>query len=466
SDRTTFDLAESIQTPISCIAFEEQHPNKDICNNLIEMLKTCCVECGDDLLQDFETLLKEYLANTHIVISCQTSKPAALSLYDKSLLQKFLGCKALQYEVDRRLSFTFKHVLVSILALLFGQQPMLIHLEFVDANLLNVIDQNSSLSVQSFPSVSGKRTRRIINSPTHVNMITLVPEWTKKLCLIIGCPTVKVVKDLYNQVTFLVVHTVNQQEVKGVTIGGQRYKFKIDDISLAGEPYPVPAISRSSFDSLVLDRYLSTHCIFNADIKDIRLNACDGCVDCKVHGSSYVDGLLINFDESVTECNSSCECAKCPEKCVNRVSQTMSKAEVQVQKTKKKGWGLFAMNHIPKGSFLGKFLGEIITDEMAQQRDIKYYNRNLSFLFDIGDQRQYCVDGTYCSNYTRYMNHSCDANVVAVNIYVDSVELPEICFFAKKVIRKGEEITLDYQNGFSLPECMCKSPKCRYKIKA
>jgi hypothetical protein len=56
-----------------------------------------------------------------------------------------------------------------------------------------------------------------------------------------------------------------------------------------------------------------------------------------------------------------------------------------------------------------------------------------------------------------YINHSCDSNTI-----LDIADDPKL--IAKKDIKSGEEITVDYtnteENGTKIP-CTCKTKKCR-----
>lgn len=53
----------------------------------------------------------------------------------------------------------------------------------------------------------------------------------------------------------------------------------------------------------------------------------------------------------------------------------------QLFKTANRGWSVRTLNDIPKGSFVCEYVGEIITDEEAEQRE------DDSFLFEL-DNRQ------------------------------------------------------------------------------
>ncbi|XP_026739602.1 histone-lysine N-methyltransferase eggless isoform X2 [Trichoplusia ni] len=64
----------------------------------------------------------------------------------------------------------------------------------------------------------------------------------------------------------------------------------------------------------------------------------------------------------IYECNSRC---KCKDTCLNRVAQHPLQLKLQVFKTENRGWGIRALNDVPKGSFLCVYAGNLLTDATA-----------------------------------------------------------------------------------------------------
>ncbi|KAI5636816.1 SET domain-containing protein [Phthorimaea operculella] len=64
----------------------------------------------------------------------------------------------------------------------------------------------------------------------------------------------------------------------------------------------------------------------------------------------------------IYECNSRC---KCKQTCLNRVAQHPLQLKLQVFKTLNRGWGIRALNDVPKGSFLCIYAGNLLTDATA-----------------------------------------------------------------------------------------------------
>ncbi|XP_068621901.1 histone-lysine N-methyltransferase eggless-like [Battus philenor] len=64
----------------------------------------------------------------------------------------------------------------------------------------------------------------------------------------------------------------------------------------------------------------------------------------------------------IYECNSRC---KCKSTCLNRVAQHPLQLKLQVFKTLNRGWGIRALNDVPKGAFLCVYAGNLLTDATA-----------------------------------------------------------------------------------------------------
>ena len=123
-----------------------------------------------------------------------------------------------------------------------------------------------------------------------------------------------------------------------------------------------------------------------------------------------------------------------------------------VKETKEKGKGLFAKEFIPKGTIVCfackkcKVLtaAELGYDKMSKSEKMK--------LLDWAYRRK---DGAFVApcDETRYINHSCNANVLGTDFGFDIVV---------RDIQKGEEATYDYRDFYDDVEmpCGCKEENC------
>lgn len=97
------------------------------------------------------------------------------------------------------------------------------------------------------------------------------------------------------------------------------------------------------------------------------------------------------------------------------------------------GRGLFAACDIKKGDFILEYTGKKIPTPFADTLKSRY-------LFEIDEI--WTIDGSPRSNIARYINHSCDPNTEA------EIRDGRIMIEAKRDIKKGEELTIDYDTEY------------------
>ncbi|XP_051870401.1 histone-lysine N-methyltransferase SETDB2-like [Pristis pectinata] len=83
----------------------------------------------------------------------------------------------------------------------------------------------------------------------------------------------------------------------------------------------------------------------------------------------------------------------------------------------------------------------------------------------------YFLDATEEGNIGRFLNHSCDPNLMVQSVFVDTHDknFPWVAFFTNRYIKAGSELTWDYSYSVgTIPEeeipCFCGSIKCRNLI--
>jgi len=136
---------------------------------------------------------------------------------------------------------------------------------------------------------------------------------------------------------------------------------------------------------------------------------------------------------------------------------------VVVKKAGKKGKGLFAARDFEKGQI-------ILHNDMTKIKK-KYTIKEIRESGIDSDHWDYIGRGKYILDYSpeSYVNHSCDPNS-----YIEFKKIGKTELIAKKPIKKGEEITKDYQmaamdqidnkEGWEM-KCECGSKKCRKIIR-
>lgn len=118
------------------------------------------------------------------------------------------------------------------------------------------------------------------------------------------------------------------------------------------------------------------------------------------------------------------------------------------------GTGVFAGQRVPARSKIGEVTGELISIRTARKR-AKMSCRLC--LIDVSDTRALdCTRG----NALRHLNHSCRSNAY-LRIINERVEV-----YARRNIRKGEELTVDYGESphSGGMRCRCGMPGCRSRI--
>ncbi|NXW73742.1 SETMR methyltransferase, partial [Hirundo rustica] len=161
------------------------------------------------------------------------------------------------------------------------------------------------------------------------------------------------------------------------------------------------------------------------------------------------------FSRPVFECNSLCGCG---EECQNRLVQRGLRLRLQVFRTPRKGWGLRALEPVPRGAFVCEYAGEVLGFAEARRRIRAQTPQEPNYIMALrehlhdGRVLETFVDPTRVGNVGRFLNHSCEPNLVMVPVRVDSM-VPKLALFAAVDIAAGEELSFDYSGRFhNLPE--------------
>ncbi|CAL0300010.1 unnamed protein product [Lupinus luteus] len=184
----------------------------------------------------------------------------------------------------------------------------------------------------------------------------------------------------------------------------------------------------------------------------------------------------------IKECWRKCGCDM---QCGNRVVQRGLTCKLQVFLTGEgKGWGVRALEELPKGSFVCEYAGEILTNAELYERTVRYggnekHTYPVTLDADWGsegvlkDEEALCLDATVNGNVARFINHRCsDANLFDVPVEVETPDRHyyHLALFTNRKVKAFEELTWDYGIDFDDHEhpikafqCCCGSAFCRDK---
>jgi uncharacterized protein len=117
------------------------------------------------------------------------------------------------------------------------------------------------------------------------------------------------------------------------------------------------------------------------------------------------------------------------------------------------GWGVFALETIPKNKRIIDYAGERITAKQSTPREVRYLKQGHIWCFTLN--RNWAIDAAVDGNAARFINHSCRGNC-----YVQIIK-GVIWIRASRTIRKGEELSYNYHtDGAAEIPCRCR-PGCQ-----
>lgn len=150
------------------------------------------------------------------------------------------------------------------------------------------------------------------------------------------------------------------------------------------------------------------------------------------------------------------------------VRNIMQNPYLEVRASSIEGRGGFAKQRIPKGTRIIEYLGERITQSVANKRYGEDNSEGVApkiehvYLFTVSSRT--IIDGAVNGNDARFINHSCEPNCESVvkkgRVYIEAI----------RTIEAGEELNYDYQLdiGEKVTEedkqeyaCLCGADTCR-----
>jgi uncharacterized protein len=125
---------------------------------------------------------------------------------------------------------------------------------------------------------------------------------------------------------------------------------------------------------------------------------------------------------------------------------------VQRKRSTLHGWGVFALEDIPKNKRIIAYTGEKISHRESLERESRYLEHGNIWCFKLN--RRWVIDASVGGNQARFINHACRPNCYTQ--IIDGV----IWVRAGRSIRRGEELTYNYYTeGDGEIPCRCR-PGC------
>lgn len=126
--------------------------------------------------------------------------------------------------------------------------------------------------------------------------------------------------------------------------------------------------------------------------------------------------------------------------------------KVKRRKSRLHGWGVFALEDIPKNKRIIAYTGEKISHKESTRRERRYLNEGSIWCFLLN--KRWVIDGHVGGNDARFINHSCTPNCYTQ--IIDGM----IWVRAGRTILRGEELTYNYYTeGAGKIRCLCR-PDC------
>lgn len=135
-----------------------------------------------------------------------------------------------------------------------------------------------------------------------------------------------------------------------------------------------------------------------------------------------------------------------------KIDPERSAFRLRVSESKIHRWGVYAVEDIPAGRKVIEYTGEKIGLREAKRRGATPY------LFVLDDR--WTIDGGVGGSGAELINHSCQPNLVT------RIMRGHILYLSLRPIRKGDELTVDYNydDTDETMRCGCGAGNCRGTI--
>lgn len=125
--------------------------------------------------------------------------------------------------------------------------------------------------------------------------------------------------------------------------------------------------------------------------------------------------------------------------------------KMEIRESKIHRRGVYALERIPARRKVIEYTGERISRRETKRRGLG----NITYLFTLDNY--WTIDGAFGGSGAEIINHSCDPNLTSC------IMRGHILYISRRVIRPGEELTVDYRFSDDVDpvKCKCGAKNCR-----
>ena len=136
-----------------------------------------------------------------------------------------------------------------------------------------------------------------------------------------------------------------------------------------------------------------------------------------------------------------------------RIDPRFACFKLSIRPSKIHRFGVYAQEAIPKNRKVMEYTGLRLTTKEADEREEGEY----TYLFEL--DKDTTIDGAIGGSGAEIINHSCDPNLIS------RVMKGHILYMSLRPIKKGEELTIDYNfDSTDKTPCACGTKKCRGRM--
>lgn len=137
-----------------------------------------------------------------------------------------------------------------------------------------------------------------------------------------------------------------------------------------------------------------------------------------------------------------------------RIDSRHARFRLVIRQSRIHGRGVYALERIPARRKVIEYTGERISRRETKRRG----QGDITYLFTLDDY--WTIDGAIGGSGAEIINHCCDPNLCAW------IFKGHILYMSKRVIRPGEELTVDYlfSDKIEPVPCRCGARACRGTI--